>query len=183
MPFWQFFRQGRVGRELLVRPSRIPHRIAKIVFALGADEFLAILEGKTREAPFYRVQSNKITVCTVLMFPICLPVFFLFTQTTWFYLSCQFLSHTVNFFKFDKTGRVEGSLTGFFFRISLRQGFHLILHTRAEAIMKLHLCVFLSTNVGLYRTWCPVLWSRNFSKSRLSRNWMFSFLDTGLWKL
>ena len=120
---------------------------------------------------------------TILMFPICLPVCFLFTQTTWFYLSCQFLSHTVNFFKFDKTGRVEGSLTGFFFRISLRQGFHLILHTRAEAIMKLHLCVFLSTNVGLYRTWCPVLWSRNFSKSRLSRNWMFSFLDTGLWKL
>ena len=51
---------------------------------------------------------------TILMFPICLPVCFLFTQTTWFYLSCQFLSHTVNFFKFDKTGRVEGSLTGFF---------------------------------------------------------------------
>ena len=79
---------------------------------------------------------------TILMFPICLPVFFLFTQTTWFYLSCQFLSHTVNFFKFDKTGRVEGSLTGFFFRISLRQGFHLILHNGDETIMKLHFCVF-----------------------------------------
>ena len=38
MPFWQNFRQGRDG--LLVRPSRIPHRISKILFALGANEFL-----------------------------------------------------------------------------------------------------------------------------------------------
>ena len=78
---------------------------------------------------------------TILMFLICLPVFFLFTQTTWFHLSCQFLSHKVNFFKFDKTGRVEGSLTGFF-RISLRQGFHLILHNGAEIIMKSHVFIF-----------------------------------------
>ena len=28
-------------------------RISKILFALGADEFLAMLEGKTREAPFF----------------------------------------------------------------------------------------------------------------------------------
>ena len=51
--FWQFFRQGRDGRALIVRPSRIPHRISKILFALVADEFLAMLEGKTREAPFF----------------------------------------------------------------------------------------------------------------------------------
>ena len=53
VPFWQFFRLGRDGRALLVRPSRIPHRISKTLFLLGADEFLAILEGKTREAPFF----------------------------------------------------------------------------------------------------------------------------------
>jgi hypothetical protein len=32
------FRQGRDGCALLVRHSRIPHRISKILFALGADE-------------------------------------------------------------------------------------------------------------------------------------------------
>jgi hypothetical protein len=60
VPFWQFFRQGQDGRALLV--SRIPHRISKIIFALGADEFLAMLESKIREAPFFKVQSGKITV-------------------------------------------------------------------------------------------------------------------------
>ena len=53
VPFWQFFRQGWDGRALLVRPSRIPHRISKILFALGADEFLAMIEGKIGEAPFF----------------------------------------------------------------------------------------------------------------------------------
>ena len=53
VPFWQFFRQGRDGHALLVRPSRIPHRISKTLFALGADEFLAMLEVKVREAPFF----------------------------------------------------------------------------------------------------------------------------------
>ena len=62
VPFWQFFRQGRDGRALLVRPSRIPHRNSKIIFTLGADEFLVMLEGKIREAPFFKVQSGKITV-------------------------------------------------------------------------------------------------------------------------
>ena len=51
--FWPFFRLGRDGRGLLVRPSRIPHRISKIVFTLGADEFLAMLESKIREAPIF----------------------------------------------------------------------------------------------------------------------------------
>ena len=53
VPFWQFLRQGRDGHALSVRPSRIPHRISKNIFALGADEFLAMLEGKIREAPFF----------------------------------------------------------------------------------------------------------------------------------
>jgi hypothetical protein len=52
VPFWQFFRQGRDGRAQLVRPSRIPHRISKIIFASVADDFLAMLEGKIREGPF-----------------------------------------------------------------------------------------------------------------------------------
>ena len=62
VPFWQFFRQGRDGRALLVQPSRIPHRISKILFVLGTYEFLAMLEGKIRETPFLKVQSGKITV-------------------------------------------------------------------------------------------------------------------------
>ena len=53
VPFWQFFRKGRDGRALIVRPSRIPHRNSKILFALGADEFLVMLEDKIREAPFF----------------------------------------------------------------------------------------------------------------------------------
>ena len=42
--------------------SRIPHRISKILFVYGSYEFLAMLEGKIREAPFFKVQSGKITV-------------------------------------------------------------------------------------------------------------------------
>ena len=30
-----------------------PQRISKILIALGADEFLAMIEGKIREAPFF----------------------------------------------------------------------------------------------------------------------------------
>ena len=63
MPFWQFFRLGRDGHALLVRPSKFPpDRISKILFALGADEFLAMLEGKIGEGPFFRVQSDEFTV-------------------------------------------------------------------------------------------------------------------------
>ena len=53
VPFWQFFRQGWDGRALLVRPLRIPQRISKILFLFGANEFLAMLEAKIREAPFF----------------------------------------------------------------------------------------------------------------------------------
>ena len=62
VPFWQFFRQGRDGRALLVRPSRIPDRISKILFALGADEFLAMLEVKIGGPHFLKVRSGRITV-------------------------------------------------------------------------------------------------------------------------
>ena len=34
--------------------SRIPHRISKILFVYGSYEFLAMLEGKIREAPFFK---------------------------------------------------------------------------------------------------------------------------------
>ena len=37
-----------------------------VIFALGADEFLAMLEGKIREAPFFKVGFGNITVCTAI---------------------------------------------------------------------------------------------------------------------
>ena len=40
MPFWQFFRKGWDGRALSVRPSKMHHRIGKILFVLSADEYL-----------------------------------------------------------------------------------------------------------------------------------------------
>jgi hypothetical protein len=51
--FANFSDRARMARALLVKPSRIPQRISKILFALGADEFLAMLEGKISEAPFF----------------------------------------------------------------------------------------------------------------------------------
>jgi hypothetical protein len=48
VPFLHFFREGRDGRALLVRPSRIPCWISKIIFVLGSYEFLPMLEGKVR---------------------------------------------------------------------------------------------------------------------------------------
>ena len=61
VPFWQFFKKGRDG-ALLVQPSRIPHRISKILIVLGSYEFLAMLEGKIKETQFFKVQFGKITV-------------------------------------------------------------------------------------------------------------------------
>ena len=40
-----------------------PSQDFKKNIALGADEFLAMLEGKIRVTPFFKVQSGKITVC------------------------------------------------------------------------------------------------------------------------
>ena len=62
VPFWQFFRKGRDDYALLVRPSKIPYRISKFIFVLGFYEFLAMLEGKIRETPFFKVQYGKMTV-------------------------------------------------------------------------------------------------------------------------
>ena len=56
VPFWQFFRMGWDGRALLGRPSRIPHRNWKIIFVLGADEYIERLEGKIRECLFFYVK-------------------------------------------------------------------------------------------------------------------------------
>ena len=65
VPFWQFFRQGRDGRALLVWLSWIPHRISKFLFGLGADQFLAMQCWKEKlERPhFFKVQSGRISVC------------------------------------------------------------------------------------------------------------------------
>ena len=50
-----------LGINLII--SRIPHGISKILFALGADDFLALLEGKIKECHLFKVQSGKTTVC------------------------------------------------------------------------------------------------------------------------
>ena len=44
---------GWDGCVLLVRPSRIPRWISKIIFVLGSYEFLAMLEGKDRKSSFF----------------------------------------------------------------------------------------------------------------------------------
>jgi hypothetical protein len=51
VPFLQLFRRGRDDRTL--GPSRIPHRISKIILALGSYDFLAMLEGKIGVTPFF----------------------------------------------------------------------------------------------------------------------------------
>ena len=45
--------------------STIPHRISKIPFVYGSYEFLAMLEGKIREAHFFKVQQcDKLVIFT-----------------------------------------------------------------------------------------------------------------------
>ena len=39
-----------------------PSQDFKIIFAMDANEFLAMLEGKIRATSFFKVQSGKITV-------------------------------------------------------------------------------------------------------------------------
>ena len=53
VPFGQIFRMDWDGYALLVRPSRIPSWISKIIFAESADESLARLKGKIGEGPFF----------------------------------------------------------------------------------------------------------------------------------
>ena len=43
-----------------------PSQDFKTIFVYGSYEFLAMLEGKIKEASFFKVQSGKITVCLVL---------------------------------------------------------------------------------------------------------------------
>ena len=58
VPFGQFFRTGwdDHGHALLGRPSRIHHGNWKIIFVLGADEYVERLEGKIREFLFFYVK-------------------------------------------------------------------------------------------------------------------------------
>ena len=58
----KIFRMDWNGCALLAQPSRIPQRNSKILFVFGADYFLERLNGKSRKAPFFKVQSGKITV-------------------------------------------------------------------------------------------------------------------------
>ena len=64
MPFWQFFRMGWDGHALLVRPSKMHHSIWKILFVLGAYEYLERQEGKIRKCLFFYVKilwNNSVT--------------------------------------------------------------------------------------------------------------------------
>ena len=65
VPIWQFFRMGWNGRALLNHPSSIPHKNRKIIFVLGADEYIERLVGKIRECLF--LKYFKITVCIVII--------------------------------------------------------------------------------------------------------------------
>ena len=51
--------------------SRMPRWIRKVLFVLSLYEFLAMLEGKIRKGPFFRVQSDEITVCPPHVNEVC----------------------------------------------------------------------------------------------------------------
>ena len=54
--------------------STIPDMISKILFVNGSYEFLAMLEGNIREAPFFfKVQSGKITVWPTFNYGLEIP--------------------------------------------------------------------------------------------------------------
>jgi hypothetical protein len=59
VPFWQFFREGRDGRALLVWPLRIPSWISKIIFVLSSYEFLSMLAKLERAFSFRFQKINK----------------------------------------------------------------------------------------------------------------------------
>ena len=50
------FQKGLDGHARLVQPSKMHHSIWKIVFVLGADEYLERLEGKIRKCLFFYVK-------------------------------------------------------------------------------------------------------------------------------
>ena len=53
MPFRQFFRQGWDGC-IVSTALKDPHKISKIIFVLGANEFLEMLEGKFWVTSFFQ---------------------------------------------------------------------------------------------------------------------------------
>ena len=89
MSFWQFFRQGWDGRALLVRPSRIPCWISKILCVWGFYEFL---KGKVS----FNVQSGKITVWCTYVHPSFFNVIYI-TTLLLSNFSCRFLNPPQNF--------------------------------------------------------------------------------------
>ena len=58
--FGNFSDRAGMVSATLKKPSQ---EFQKFLFALCADEFLAILEGKIRVTPFIKVQSDKIAMC------------------------------------------------------------------------------------------------------------------------
>ena len=57
---------GCDGRALLVRPSKMHHSILKILFVLGADDYLERLEGKIRKYLFFYVQISLEYQCELV---------------------------------------------------------------------------------------------------------------------
>ena len=60
VPFWQFFRKGQDGRNLLAKPSRIPQKFFLFWAPMNSKQ---CWNAKLEQAHFFRVQSGKITVC------------------------------------------------------------------------------------------------------------------------
>jgi hypothetical protein len=60
VPFFDFFQNvSQASSKCLSERinwiiSRIPHRISKIIFVYGSYEFLAMLEGKIKDAPIFK---------------------------------------------------------------------------------------------------------------------------------
>ena len=52
----EFFSQGWYGHALLIQPSKSHHSIWKIIFVLGADEYLERLEVKIRKCLLFYVK-------------------------------------------------------------------------------------------------------------------------------
>ena len=48
-----------------IKVDKTHHSIWKLLFVLGADEYLERLEGKIRECLFFYIKYSKITVCKV----------------------------------------------------------------------------------------------------------------------
>ena len=69
MPFCQFFRKGLDGHALLVWPSKTHHTNWKILFVLGANEYLERLE----VAYSFMLKHSKIKQCDCFLYVWTLP--------------------------------------------------------------------------------------------------------------